>query len=346
MRVDLFDFELPSERIAQAPCDPRDAALLLVVGGACQDRAVADLPDLLRPGDLLVCNDTRVLPTRFWGRRDGVPIEATLIEAIDERRWWALCRPGKRLHAGDVVTLGETLVAEVEGKAGDGRVRLAFALSGDPLLEAIRAQGAMPLPPYIKRPAGGDPADRDRYQAMFARRDGSVAAPTASLHFTPGLLERLRARGVEQSFLTLHVGLGTFAPVKVEDTSAHRMHAERCEIPEACARAIEAARSRGSRIIAVGSTVLRALESAAEPDGSVRPGAAATSIFITPGWRFRTADLLLTNFHLPRSTLFMLVCAFGGTERLKAAYAHAIAHRYRFFSYGDACLIERGDAGP
>jgi S-adenosylmethionine:tRNA ribosyltransferase-isomerase len=344
MRVDLFDFDLPPERIAQAPVEPRDAArLLLVDAGPFREAAIRDLPTLLRRGDLLVLNDTRVLPTRFFARRGEVPVEVTLVERIDEAAWWALARPGKRLRSGDPVALAPGLDAEVLAKDEEGRVCLRFALAGEALLAAVRAHGAMPLPPYIRRPKGGDARDRADYQTVFARRDGAVAAPTASLHLTQDLLARLAAAGIERTFVTLHVGAGTFAPVKVEDTEGHRMHAEWCEVPEAVAAAIAAARARGGRIVAVGTTVLRTLESAAAADGTVRPGSGDTRLFITPGYRFRVVDVLLTNFHLPRSTLFMLVCAFSGLERMQAAYAHAIARGFRFFSYGDACLLTRAD---
>lgn len=346
MRVDLFDFDLPPELIAQHPIEPREAARLLVVRNGLEDRTVADLPELLDPGDLLVLNDTRVLPTRFWGHRGTVAIEATLVEQEDDRRWWALARPGKRLRLGDRVELGQDLTAAVEAKDEEGRVLLAFDRAGEALLAAIRAQGAMPLPPYIKRPKGGDPRDLRDYQPVLARKDGSVAAPTASLHLTPALLERIAARGVGRAFITLHVGLGTFAPVKVADTRAHKMHREMGEIPAETSAAIARTRERGGRIVAVGTTVLRALESQVEADGSVRAGPFATELFITPGFRFRVVDRLLTNFHLPRSTLFMLVCAFSGYARMRRAYDHAIAHRYRFFSYGDACLLHRFDEPP
>ena len=345
MRVDLFDFELPPELIAQAPIRPRDAArLLLVDDGPLREALVRELPDLLRPGDLLVLNDTRVLPTRFFARRGGVAVEVTLVQRIDEAAWWALARPGKRLRPGDTVDLAPNLAATVAGKDQEGRVRLDFAHAGEPLLDAIRARGAMPLPPYIRRPRGGDTRDAADYQSVFARRDGAVAAPTASLHLTEGLLARLDEAGIARCFVTLHVGAGTFAPVKAEDTAGHVMHAEWCEVPAATAEAIASARARGGRIVAVGTTSLRTLESRAEPDGTVLPGAGDTRLFVTPGFRFRVVDLLLTNFHLPRSTLFMLVAAFSGLERIKAAYAHAIAERFRFFSYGDACLLTR--AGP
>jgi S-adenosylmethionine:tRNA ribosyltransferase-isomerase len=346
MRADLFDFDLPPELIAQEPARPRDAARLLVVGDGFGERSVRDLPDLLRPGDLLVLNDTRVLPTRFAGRRGAVPVEVTLVEPAGEAAWWALARPGKRLRPGDPLELAQGLTATVEEKDEEGRVRLRFALDGEELLAAIRAEGSMPLPPYIRRPRGGDARDRTDYQPVFARREGAVAAPTASLHFTPELLARLDERGVRRAFVTLHVGAGTFAPVKAEDVRDHRMHAEWYEVPEATARLVGEVRGAGGRIVAVGTTALRALESAAAQDGTVRPGAAETRLFATPGYRFRVVDVLLTNFHLPRSTLFMLVAAFSGLDRMRAAYAVAIDRRFRFFSYGDACLLERaGEAG-
>ncbi|MDW8342036.1 MAG: tRNA preQ1(34) S-adenosylmethionine ribosyltransferase-isomerase QueA [Geminicoccaceae bacterium] len=346
MRIDLFDFELPSELIAQHPVEPREAARLLVVGDRLEDRFVGDLPELLDPGDLVVLNDTRVLPTRFWGRRGTAAIEATLVEPKDERRWWALARPGRRLRAGDRVELGRDLGATVEAKDAEGRVLLCFDRAGEELLAAIRAQGAMPLPPYIKRPRGGDPRDLRDYQPVLARKEGSVAAPTASLHLTPALLDRLERRGIERAFVTLHVGLGTFAPVKVRDTREHRMHEERGEIPSATSEAIARTRARGGRVVAVGTTVLRTLESRATDDGGVESGPFATALFVTPGFRFRVVDRLLTNFHLPRSTLFMLVCAFAGYHRMRRAYAHAVAQKYRFFSYGDACLLDRHEEPP
>jgi S-adenosylmethionine:tRNA ribosyltransferase-isomerase len=342
MRVDLFDFDLPPELIAQAPARPRDLARLLLVGeGPLEERRVRDLPDLLRPGDLLVLNDTRVLPTRFFARRGEVPVEVTLIERVDDSAWWALARPGKRLRLDDRVDLAPGLDATIAAKDEEGRVLLRFPLAGEPLLAAIRTRGAMPLPPYIRRPKGGDVRDRDDYQTVFACRDGAVAAPTASLHLTKELLARLDARGIERCFVTLHVGAGTFAPIKVEDTAHHRMHAEWCEVPAAAAASVTAARARGGRVVAVGTTVLRTLESAVAEDGALPPWAGATRLFITPGYRFRLVDRLLTNFHLPRSTLFMLVCAFAGLERMQAAYAHAVSTGFRFFSYGDACLLTR-----
>lgn len=346
MRVELFDFDLPADLVAQRPVEPREAARLLVVGEGLADRRVADLPELLAPGDLLVLNDSRVLPTRFWGRRGPVAVEATLVEPAGEDAWWALARPGRRLRPGDRVELGRDLSAEVRAKDAEGRVLLAFDRAGPDLLRAIEEQGAMPLPPYIRRPPGGDPRDLRDYQPIQARVLGSVAAPTASLHLTPGLLDRLAARGIERAFVTLHVGQGTFAPVKVEETEAHRMHLEHGAIPAATAEAIARTRARGGRVVAMGTTVLRALESRARGDGRVEPGGFATDLFVTPGFRFRVVDRLVTNFHLPRSTLFMLVCAFAGLARMRAAYAHAIAERYRFFSYGDACLLDRRGEEP
>ena len=341
MRVEQFDFELPAELIAQAPTTPRDAARLLRVGPRLAEARVRDLPDLLRQGDLLVVNDTRVLRTRFWGRRGEASIEVTLVEAEDERSWWALARPGRRLRPGDRVLLADTIDATVAAKAADGRVLLTFDHGGEALLEAMRAHGAMPLPPYIRRSEGGDSRDHTAYQTLFAAHDGAVAAPTASLHFTPDLMGRLEAVGIGHVSLTLHVGAGTFAPVKCDDTADHVMHAERFVVPAEAAAGIQGARERGGRIIAVGTTVLRALETAAREDGTLAVGAGETRLFVTPGYRFRVVDLLLTNFHLPRSTLFMLVCAFAGTGVMQAAYRHAVERDFRFFSYGDACLLER-----
>jgi S-adenosylmethionine:tRNA ribosyltransferase-isomerase len=340
MRVDLFDFGLPPELIAQAPARPRDLARLLLVGeGPLEERLVRDLPDLLRPGDLLVLNDTRVLPTRFFARRGEVPVEVTLIERVDDSVWWALARPGKRLRLDDRVDLAPGLDATIAAKDEEGRVLLRFPLAGEPLLAAIRTRGAMPLPPYIRRPKGGDVRDRDDYQTVFACRDGAVAAPTASLHLTKELLARLDAHGIERCFVTLHVGAGTFAPVKVEDTAHHRMHAEWCEVPAAAAASVAAARARGGRVVAVGTTSARVLEARARDDGTVEPGAGATDLFLRPGHRFRAVDALLTNFHLPRSSLLVLVAAFAGRDPVLAAYAEAIGAGYRFYSYGDAMLI-------
>ena len=345
MKVSDFDFDLPEALIAQRPAVPRDAARLLrVTADAVMDRAVRDLPDLLEPGDLLVVNDTAVIPARLHGRRRDVPIEVTLLEELGGGRWRALAKKAKRLRPGDSIDFAEDLAAEVAAKHDDGAVDIVFDRAGEALVAALDRYGAAPLPPYIRRDAP-DARDRSDYQTLFASRPGAVAAPTAGLHFTPDLLQALAARGVGRATITLHVGAGTFLPVKSDTVAGHVMHAEHGEIGQAAAEAIAETRRRGGRIAAVGTTVLRLLETAAEEDGSVRPWCGATDLFLVPGHRFRTADLLLTNFHLPRSTLFMLVCAFAGTECMKRAYAHAVASGYRFYSYGDACLLDRS-AGP
>jgi S-adenosylmethionine:tRNA ribosyltransferase-isomerase len=346
-----FDFDLPDELIALRPADPRDSARLLVVGDALADQAVSDLPDLLRPGDCLVFNDTRVIPARLFGERrrdDGaVRVEATLHKRLGPHRWSAFMRPGKRLKPGDRIRFGQAsdaacfasgLGATLEAKGEGGEVTLAFDLAGPALDEAIRGQGAMPLPPYIAAKRAEDERDRRDYQTIYAREDGSVAAPTAGLHFTPELLSRLEARGIEQTFVTLHVGAGTFLPVKTEAIHEHRMHAETGEVTAETAERLNAVHARGGRIVCVGTTSLRLLESATGEDGVVRPFAGDTDIFIIPGYRFRAADVLMSNFHLPQSTLLMLVSAFSGMETVRAAYAHAVAERYRFYSYGDASL--------
>jgi S-adenosylmethionine:tRNA ribosyltransferase-isomerase len=342
MRVDAFDFELPRQHIAAHPAEPRDAARLLVMGAALEDRVIADLPRLLRPGDLLVFNDTRVIPARLIGSRGAARIEVTLHRDLGGGAWRAFAKGAKRLKLGDLVLFGlfgAGFSAAVAAKHDDGDLTLRFALEGTAFRAALERHGSMPLPPYIKRAAGGDPRDRRDYQTMFARRDGAVAAPTAGLHFTERLVQALDAAGIERLTVTLHVGAGTFLPVKVADTREHKMHAETGIIDEAAAQRVNAVRSRGGRVVAVGTTSLRLLESATDDGGRVRPFAGETALFITPGYRFRTVDLLLTNFHLPRSTLFMLVAAFAGLERMHAAYAHAVARGYRFFSYGDACLL-------
>jgi S-adenosylmethionine:tRNA ribosyltransferase-isomerase len=354
MRVDLFDFELSEELIALRPARPRDAARLLHVNGdALEDRIVRDAPALFRAGDLLVFNDTRVIPARLKGVRvrDGsfVKMEATLHKRLSPSSWAAFAKPGKRLKAGDRIQFGETngacmlgaLDATIEAKGDDGEITLAFDLAGPALDAAIAAQGAMPLPPYIASKRAEDERDRADYQTIYSAKDGAVAAPTAGLHFTEDLLAALDARGIERTHVTLHVGAGTFLPMKADDTDAHKMHSEWREIPEATAKAVNSARAEGRRVIAIGTTALRSLESAASDDGQLRAEAGDTDIFITPGYRFKIIDGLWTNFHLPRSTLFMLVCAFAGTERMKAAYAHAIAERYRFYSYGDTSLLWR-----
>jgi S-adenosylmethionine:tRNA ribosyltransferase-isomerase len=341
MKTAEFDFELPPERIAERPVSPRDAARLLAVDGGLRDLGVRDLPALLNPGDVMVFNDTRVLPARLRGRRGEAGIEATLHKQETANEWRAFARPAKRLRPGNVVEFAPDLSAEVLEKGEGGEVLLRFDKSGPDLISALYDHGEMPLPPYIRRKGGADMRDRSDYQTMFAEVEGAVAAPTAGLHFTPELMRAIAERGVAAVPLTLHVGAGTFLPVKAEDIEEHRMHAEYGEISAATAEAIGAARAGGGRVLAVGTTVLRLLESAAAEDGTLGPFAGDTTIFIPPGYRFRIVDLLMTNFHLPRSTLFMLVCAFSGMDRMKAAYAHAMAAGYRFYSYGDACLLER-----
>ncbi|MGB5947740.1 MAG: tRNA preQ1(34) S-adenosylmethionine ribosyltransferase-isomerase QueA [Parvibaculum sp.] len=351
MRVDEFDFELPEELIALRPARPRDSARMLVIGPeplALADRGVRDLPDYLGEGDLLVFNDTRVIPARLFGRRLRGEAEAR-IEALLHKReaadqWRAFVRPAKRLKSGETVEFAEGLSATVAERGEGGEVLLSFSAGGAALDEAIARAGEMPLPPYIARKRPTDDADLADYQTLFAREPGAVAAPTAGLHFTPELLAAIEAKGVGTVRLTLHVGAGTFLPVTAETTEAHKMHAEWGEITPEEADAINAVRARGGRIVAVGTTSLRLLESAAGSDGLVRAFRGETDIFITPGYRFRAVDLLMTNFHLPRSTLFMLVSALRGLDEMKRAYAHAVAERYRFYSYGDACLIYRMDA--
>jgi len=340
MRVDLFDFELPSELIALRPARPRDAARMLVVNreGAFQDRSVRDLPRLLRRGDVLVFNDTRVIPAQLEGRRGEARIGATLHKRIDLRRWQAFVRNAKRLRAGDTIAFPAGVAAVAETRHDDGSWTLAFA-GEEPVEVLLERAGQMPLPPYIAGKRATDEADREDYQTMFAREDGAVAAPTAALHFTSDLLAALDEVGVGRETLTLHVGAGTFLPVKAEDTEAHRMHAEWGRIEAATAERLNAARRAGGRLIAVGTTSLRLLESAADADGTIRPFEGDTAIFITPGYKFRAIDGLMTNFHLPKSTLFMLVSALMGLERMKEAYAHAIAGQYRFYSYGDSSLL-------
>jgi len=359
MRLADFDFELPEARIALRPVSPRDAARLLVVGadGGLSDRHVRDLPGLLAPGDALVFNDTRVIPARLRGLRHRgeavTAVEATLHKRLSPSRWSAFAKPGRRLAVGDRIVFGEAadracllaaLEASVAEKDEGGEVTLAFDLAGPDLDFAIAASGATPLPPYIASRRAEDEQDLVDYQTIYAREDGSVAAPTAGLHFTPELMAALEARGVSRHFVTLHVGAGTFLPVKTEDVAEHRMHAEAGEVSAETAQALNAARVRGGRIVAVGTTALRLLESAADAAGVIQPFCGETAIFITPGYRFRTAAGLVTNFHLPRSTLFMLVSAFSGLEAMRAAYAHAIDAGYRFYSYGDASLLWRANA--
>ncbi len=358
MRTDLFDFVLPEDHIALRPASPRDTARLLVVrpGEAepFEDRTIRDLPQLLRAGDVLVVNDTTVIPASLHGRRIGrgehePAIAANLIKRLDGSRWTALVKPGKRLAVGDVVRFGsegrvcflEQLDATVEAKGEAGEITFAFAFHGAVLDQALAERGDMPLPPYIAGRRAADEQDRTDYQTMFAREEGSVAAPTAGLHFTEAIVAALHARGIALHRVTLHVGPGTFLPVKAEDTAAHRMQPESGSVSAETAAALNAARRAGGRIVAVGSTALRLLESAAADDGTLSTFSGDTALFITPGYRFRAVDAMLTNFHLPRSTLFMLVSAFCGLDVMQRAYAHAIESGYRFYSYGDACLLFR-----
>ena len=356
MRTDLFDFELPPERIALRPASPRDSARLLVVepGASLHDAVVCDLPQWLKPGDQLVVNDTKVISAQLKGRRIGretePKIEATLIKRLDVSRWQALVKPAKKLSRGDVVRFGNEgkvcllghLDAAVEDKGEEGAVTLSFSFHGPTLDSAIADLGSPPLPPYIASKRAPDEDDVADYQTMFAAREGAVAAPTAGLHFTPALEDALRQRGVGVHRITLHVGAGTFLPVKAEDTTEHKMHSEWGTISPETAEALNTAHVRGGRVVAVGTTSMRLLESAAAENGEIRSFSDDTAIFITPGYRFRAVDILLTNFHLPRSTLFMLVSAFSGLETMKRAYVHAIESGYRFYSYGDACLLFRG----
>ncbi len=363
MRTADFDFDLPDDHIALRPAEPRDSARLLVVrDGGLEDRIIRDLPHFLRPGDALVFNDTRVIPARLSGVRERVgPEGATLTVAIEATLhhrdapdvWSAFMKPGKRIKAGDRIRFGAAsdgacllgrLDAAVVDKGDDGLVTLRFDLAGPALDEAIRDVGVMPLPPYIAAKRAEDDRDRSDYQTMFAQWDGSVAAPTAGLHFTPALMAAIEARGVSTHAVTLHVGAGTFLPVKADDTADHKMHSEWGEVSAETADALNAVRAAGGRIVCVGTTSLRLLESATTLEGEVRPFHGDTAIFITPGYAFRAGDVLMTNFHLPKSTLFMLVSAFAGLETMRAAYAHAVKDGYRFYSYGDGSLLFRNGA--
>jgi S-adenosylmethionine:tRNA ribosyltransferase-isomerase len=355
LRTDLFDYHLPEELIALRPAVPRDAARLLVVDPAAEppiaDRIIAELPDLLSPGDALVFNDTKVIQAELKGlrERDGVPagISVTLTDRLDANRWHALARPAKRLRAGDRIVFGAgegacllgTLTATVEERGQDGEVTLVFDFSDASLDEAIARLGAMPLPPYIASRRAPDEQDRVDYQTTFARAQGAVAAPTAGLHFTEKSMAALETKGISLHFVTLHVGPGTFLPVRSADTAGHVMHEETGTISAETAAALNRVKQQGGAIVAVGTTSLRLLESAVDENGTIAPFFGATNLFITPGYRFRFADRLVTNFHLPRSTLFMLVAAFSGLDVMKRAYAHAVEQRYRFYSYGDACLL-------
>lgn len=337
--IGTYDFALPPSLIAARPAVPRDSARLLHIAGGLGDRTVRDLPQLLRRGDILVVNDTKVIPAHLIGKRGAAKVEITLHRQDGAGVWRGLARPAKRLKPGDRVEFGGDLSAEVLAR-NEGEVTLSFGLDDASMREALARHGAIPLPPYIPREQGADAQDRADYQTLFARAEGAVAAPTAGLHFTPALLDALQAAGIGRAAVTLHVGPGTFLPIKTDDIRAHRMHAERATLTNQAASGINAARAAGGRVVAVGSTALRTLESAAGDDGILRAFDGDTSLFITPGYRFKSVDVLMTNFHLPRSTLFVLVAAFGGLERMRAAYAHAIQSGYRFFSYGDACLIE------
>ncbi|MTH97220.1 tRNA preQ1(34) S-adenosylmethionine ribosyltransferase-isomerase QueA [Roseibium sp. RKSG952] len=351
MRVDLFDFDLPNDRIALRPARPRDSARMLVVRPEgtpeLEDRGVSDLPDLLQPGDALVFNDTRVIPAQLEGTRtrgDAVAnIGATLHLRAARNAWWAFVRPAKKLLPGDIVIFtgahGGGLVAKVVRKGDQGEVLFEFDYEGAVLDAAISAVGHIPLPPYIAQKRGEDEKDREDYQTIYAEKDGAVAAPTAGLHFTPELMEAVERRGVEKHIVTLHVGAGTFLPVKSDDTSDHKMHAEWGEVTPETAAALRAVQARGNKVVSIGTTSLRILESAAQGKDGLQAFKGETSIFITPGYRFRAIDVLMTNFHLPRSTLFMLVSAFSGLETMRGAYRHAIKNEYRFYSYGDSSLL-------
>jgi len=339
MKVSDFDFDLPQSFIADRPAVPRDSARLLEVADGLSDHIVRDLPGLLRPGDLLVFNDTRVIPARLFGRRGLAAIEVTLHKSVGADRWRAFARPARRLRDRDLIAFDGGLSATVAAKGDGGEIELMFDRGGAELMAALAQVGHMPLPPYIKRPSGADARDAADYQTIFAAKDGAVAAPTAGLHFTPELVAALAARGISRVAVTLHVGAGTFLPVKVEDTRNHIMHAEVGVIDGAAVEAIARTRVQGGRIVAVGTTSLRLLEAAADEDGRIGPFSGDTNLFITPGYRFKAVDLLLTNFHLPRSTLFMLVAAFAGLDRMTTAYEHAKVAGYRFYSYGDCCML-------
>ena len=342
MRLDDFDYHLPSERIAAEPAKPRSAAKMLDMrGGGLTDRIVADLPNCLNDGDLLIVNNTRVLPARLVGKRGEAKINITLHQRADDAIWRAFAKPAKKLREGDIIVFSETLLAEVVHLGEDGERSLKFSQSGDALDAALEEVGVMPLPPYIPRPDGVREDDADHYQTMFAARNGAVAAPTAGLHFTPKLYDSLKAKGVQIAEVTLHVGAGTFLPVKVDDVRDHKMHTEWGEISAETAKMINDTKARGGRIVAVGTTSLRILEACWKDHGEVRAYQAETDLFIIPGFEFGVVDLLMTNFHLPKSTLLMLISAFTGKAFVEEAYDYAIKNEYRFFSYGDSCLMER-----
>jgi len=339
LQLSDFDFDLPPDRIAHQPARPRDASRLLVVGDNLQDRVIRDLPGLLRPGDVLVANDTRVIPAQLAARRGAAAIGLTLDQPRADGSWHALARNARRLRPGDTLSFDAApdLMATLLSRDDDGGVVVRFNQADAAFADALRRAGALALPPYIDRPGGPTPADATDYQTVFAAREGAVAAPTAGLHFSDALLGAIEAAGIPRVLVTLHVGAGTFLPVRTDDVAEHRMHAEWGEVTAEAADAINAAR----RVVAVGTTTLRVLETAVDAAGRVQPFRGDTRLFITPGFRFHVVDALVTNFHLPRSTLFMLTCAFAGQARMQAAYAHALARGYRFYSYGDACLLER-----
>lgn len=341
MKTSLFDFHLPESLIATRPASPRESARLLVVADALQDKTIAHLPNFLKPGDIMVFNDSRVIPARLWGKKGNASIEILLHKKNGNGWWRCFAKPAKKLKPEDVIVFADSLSATVKEKTPDGQVVLDFGMSEKALSLALAEHGQMPLPPYIEKKRGADEADKRDYQTVYAAQEGSVAAPTAGLHFTPELLKTIDALGVQRAHVTLHVGGGTFLPVKTEDTVEHVMHSEWAQISPETAKAINEAKQKGGRVIAVGTTALRTLESAADANGVVQPFSAETAIFITPGYRFKAVDILLTNFHLPKSTLFMLVAAFSGLDRMQTAYKHAIEQQYRFYSYGDACLLQR-----
>jgi len=345
MKLSDFDYELPPENIAQRPIQPRDSARLLVVDESLTDSTLKNLPGLFRPGDLLVFNNTRVIPARLIGKRKTAKIDVTLHKEEAPDTWRAFARPARKLKPGDQIDFAEDFTAEVTAKGEQGEVTLTFQHAGDDLRRQLEQYGAMPLPPYIKRNPLPDRQDHDDYQTMFAEVPGAVAAPTAGLHFTPEILAELSKKNIQHTFVTLHVGAGTFLPVRTDNVDEHRMHAEWGDVSKQTAMLINKTRAKGGRIIPAGTTALRLLETAARADGTLKPFTGDTSLFIKPGYRFKAADMLFTNFHLPRSTLFMLVCAFAGTDRMKQAYQHAIDHDYRFYSYGDACLLAK-DSKP
>ena len=342
MKTEIFNFDLPTDLIANYPAEPRDSARLLHIDGmTLQDKTMLDLPDLLRPDDVLVFNDTKVIPARLYGVRGQAAIEMTLFKQVDLSTWETLIKNARRLHIGDTIQFTNDFFATVLSKTESGSVIVQFNVAGADLFAMLHTVGTMPLPPYIKRERGGLESDKSDYQTMYAKHEGAVAAPTAGLHFTPRLFDMLEKRGIQKEFITLHVGGGTFLPVKVEDTDNHHMHAEYGIISADVAERLNAYKQQGRRIVSGGTTSLRLLESATDEKGVIHPFAQETSIFITPGYKFKFIDALFTNFHIPESTLFMLVCALAGIDEMKHAYKHAVEDRYRFFSYGDACLIEK-----